>query len=646
MSTISESLTLAVEHHQAGRLQHAERLYQEVLRADPNQADALHLMGVMAHQTGKHEIAVEQIRRAIALNPQTAVFHSNLGAAYEALGRLSEAVVSYKQALEIMPGYAEAHNNLGNALRQQGRLDEAVASYQSALRVNPDDAKAYNNMGIALQQQGKPDEAIACYQRAVQIDPQHAKAHNNLGVALEHQERFDEAAACYERALEIDPDYAEAHNNLGTVLLHQLKVEESLESYERALEIMPDYPEALANLAGLYERLNRLPEARSTLAKGLRVAPDHPHVNVVAAKCEEREGCYQEAIKRLEAVRPLVEPSAGVGDIASEISFQLGRLYDRTGDARRAFAELSEANRTARERVGDWAARKERYLQNIDVLKHTFSEAWVDSWSPIPPSDEQQTPVFVIGFPRSGRTLIDVILDSHRRIQTLEEKPAVWAIRQGIEGLPCGYPRAMVDLVPAQIEWLRAAYFRAVDEFIERRPGHRLVDKFPMNAVHAGLILRVFPTAKFIMVLRHPCDVCLSCFMQDFKINDAMANFFSIEDAAVLYAKVMSLWQQYRRVLPHSCHVVRYEDLVDDFEGETRRLLEFLGLEWDDAVLDYAGHAAARGRISTPSYDQVTEPIYRRARYRWRRYAEQLQPVMGLLEPFIEYFGYGNSEAG
>jgi Sulfotransferase family len=158
------------------------------------------------------------------------------------------------------------------------------------------------------------------------------------------------------------------------------------------------------------------------------------------------------------------------------------------------------------------------------------------------------------------------------------------------------------------------------------------------------LIWRVFPDAKFILAVRHPCDVCLSCFMQNFALNQAMATFYSLESTAALYAKVMGLWQQYVQKLPIRYHRIRYEDLVSNFEHETRRLLDFLEVGWDDAVLQHTEHARKRGTISTPSYHQVTQPIYQHAKYRWKRYAKQLESVMETLQPYIEYFGYEEQE--
>ncbi|OHB85874.1 MAG: hypothetical protein A2V98_10680 [Planctomycetes bacterium RBG_16_64_12] len=605
MATVLETLTIAVKHHQAGEFERAEQIYGEVLRVDPNHADALHLLGVIAHQVGQHQRAVDRIRRAIQSNPNAAAFHSNLGSAYHALGKLAEAVAAYERALTIEPGLAEVHNNLGNALKDQGKLEEAVA----------------------------------CYQRALELKPDYAQAHNNLGIAFRDLRKLDEAVASYQRALEIMPDYVEAHNNLGNALRDQENLDEAVASYQRALEIKPDYADAFGNLASLYERLNRHEEAVGTATKGLQVSPHHPLINLAVAKCEMREGRHQDAIDRLVRVRHLAKPDS---DVAKEISFQLGRLYDRTGDASRAFAEFAKANRLAMQHAHDYLDAKQRYDRNVDAFGKLFNEAWIGSWSPAPPCDQDDTPVFLIGFARSGTTLLDVILGSHPRIQTLEEKPTILAMHREIESFPGGFVRAIPTLAPAQFSQLRTTYFRTVDGFIDRRPGHVLLDRNPMNTVNLGLILRVFPAARFIMAVRHPCDVCLSCFIQDFKLNDGTANFFTLEDTALLYDKVMNLWRQYVRVLPHPYHVVRYEDLVDDPQAETRRLLEFLHLDWDDAIFRYREHAKRRGMIHTPSYGQVTEPIYKRARYRWQRYAEQLRPILGVLKPHIEFFGYSS----
>ena len=194
-----------------------------------------------------------------------------------------------------------------------------------------------------------------------------------------------------------------------------------------------------------------------------------------------------------------------------------------------------------------------------------------------------------------------------------------------------------------QIERIRARYFETADEFLKGDLCGLLIDKMPLNIVHVAMMWRIFPQAKMILALRHPYDVCLSCFMQNFEIGPAMANFFTLEDAANLYAKVMTLWQKFIDVLPLDVHVVKYENFVTDFETETAALLKFLGSEWHESMADYTAHAKSRTRIATVSYDQVVQPIYQSAQYRWKRYRDQIGASLDPLKPFVESFDYEGS---
>ena len=232
MVTISEASAIAVQHHQAGRLQAAEQIYRQILNADPNHAQSWHLLGVIAHQVGKNEIAVEYIERAIRLNGNTADFHNNLGAAYVALGRNSEAAACYRRTLELNPDYADAHYNLGNVLQDQGKLDEAVACYRRALELRPELVVAHLNLGNALKDQGKLDEAVACYRWTLERQPGFAEAHNNLGNAFYGQGKLDEAVACFGRALQLKPDYADARATRAIVSLLTGDFERGWAEYE------------------------------------------------------------------------------------------------------------------------------------------------------------------------------------------------------------------------------------------------------------------------------------------------------------------------------------------------------------------------------------------------------------------------------
>ncbi len=219
MTTISQALAMAIQHHQAGRLHDAERIYRQILAVGPDCAQAWHLLGVIAIQAGRHEVAVEHIRRAIALDETQAEFHCNLGGAHAALRELPEAIAAYRRALQLKPDFAEAQNNLGNALRDLGDKEEALLCYRRAAKLKPDYAMTHNNLGNALENRGDLDEAIACYRRALRALPRFAAIHNNLGNALKNQGQLDEAAACCRRALELQPDLAGAHFNYSSLLL-------------------------------------------------------------------------------------------------------------------------------------------------------------------------------------------------------------------------------------------------------------------------------------------------------------------------------------------------------------------------------------------------------------------------------------------
>ena len=242
MATISEALAIAIQHHQAGRLQAAEQIYRQILQVEPNHPDAIHLLGMIAYQAGKHAAAVEYIRRAIGLRGTSATFHNNLGNVLMDQGKRDEAVACYRRALELKPDYAAAHSNLGNAFWDQGKLDEAVACYRRALDLKPDYAEAYNNLGAALKDQGKLDEAVTCYRRALELKSGYADAHNNLGVALVSQGKLNEAVACYSRVLELDPERAEARLNRSFLWLLTGDFEHGWPEYEwrwRTKQISP-----------------------------------------------------------------------------------------------------------------------------------------------------------------------------------------------------------------------------------------------------------------------------------------------------------------------------------------------------------------------------------------------------------------------
>jgi tetratricopeptide (TPR) repeat protein len=457
----------------------------------------------------------------------------------------------------------------------------------------------------------------------------------NLGIAYHTARRFKLAAQAYRRAIAIAPEDADLWLNLGLVLNEQRRGAEAEEALRKALELAPGRADIYAELAALFEETNRLDELDEAVRAGLAVAPDHPRLNLEAAKAERRAGDVAAALERLSRFDP-----AGMDSrLAEQFHFQLGYLHDRAGDADAAWPHFVEANRIASRTPRAQKARPKRFLRLLDKVQAFFEREPVDQWSPAPALD-RPAPVFMLGFPRSGTTLLDLVLDGHPEITTVEEQVTILPVLQALQQMPAGYPDSLARLDAPTIERLRGIYFEQLAEEAGETPGRVIVDKMPIRTVQVGMLWRLFPEARFIFSLRHPCDVVLSNFMQHYTVSDAFANFYTLEDSAVIYDKVMRLWRLYCDRLPLVRHTVRYEDLVADLEGVSRGVLDFLGVDWDPAVMAYTEQARARGRINTNSYHQVTESLYTRAQDRWRAYGERFVPLMDRLGDHIDHFGY------
>jgi tetratricopeptide (TPR) repeat protein len=584
------------------RLLEAKQAYIALTQSNKTDASIWLVLGTINRRLGLFQESEECCRKAVTFQPRLATAHQALGAALQCRGHMDDALAAYHTAVRLDPLLADAHYLLANALKDLGQMDEAIGHYRKAIAIQPDFIEALSNLGVALLVQGKTEETVDCLNRALKLNPASPRILCNLGSVLELDGRFDEARV----------------------------------RFERALHYAPDFVDAIAKLAEVDEKSARLDDAKRWLEKGLRLAPHNVSLLTTAAKIARSEDRFEEAVAMLEKIRALDQNPAVVGPVCMD----LGKLYDRLGDTERAFACFVEGNRLNAQIALPADYDKQSYFRRIDKLSGYLTDRLADSWKGITDPDPMPAPVFLLGFARSGTTLLDQILDSHPKLQTLEEKPTIEVMQREFTRLAGDRVDALAELSIEEIGTLRKTYFDTARQHVQLQPGNILVDKMPLNTLSAHLIWRVFPDAKFILAIRHPCDVCLSCFMQNFAVNVAMSTFYSLESTVALYAKVMGLWQQYILRLPIKYHQVRYEDLVSNFEYETRRLLEFLEVGWDDAVLQHTEHAKKRGTISTPSYHQVTQPIYQHAKYRWKRYAKYFEPVMESLQPYIEYFGY------
>ena len=594
----------ANELARANRLDEALVLFASVCRTDPMDVEAWVKLSITQGRLGQSAAAEISGRRAVRLAPGTALAHHALAFALQCQGKHAEAILAYAQAIERQPDYPDSHFLLGSSLMALGNLEDAELSLRRALALRPDFFEALSDLGALLVTLNHSEEANAVLQRALLRNPRSLEVMANLGSLKEQLGEVDDALALYQRAVRLHPHSADVHAKLGELL----------------------------------ERMGRVEDAQQVVTQGLSLAPHQPLLSLVAARLDRRRGQYADGVARLEAA--LERPSPQI--IRNEIHLLLGQLHDLLGQTDRALSNFYEGKRGIALAADPRGRCRERFLARVAQIR-----SWLGNDLPLPEAQaslpNEKSPIFLIGFPRSGTTLLEQMLDSHPALEATEEKPMVALMEQVFLQMTGGDAGALYDLTSPQIETLRAVYFREAERHVEGHGGRQLVDKLPLNIVNVPLLWRVFPQARFILAIRHPCDVVLSCFMQSFGHNDAMAGFVSLESIAEIYARVMAAWLEDEKRLPLQRQTVRYEDLIGDIETQTRHLFDFLGLAWSPQILEHTRHARQQRAIKTPSYHQVTQPIYQHAKYRWKRYERALLPVMATLQPFIEHFGYGET---
>ncbi len=584
---------------------------------------------------GRLQDAIGAYRAATEIDPDHALAWGNLASALHARGELGEAADAARRGLAAEAQDTESIASLGRTLLACGAADEAESACRRALELAPGHVGVLQTLGHALLERAAFAAALECFTHVVEAQPSLAIAHTWLGTALERTGDVEGAIAACTRAVEMAPGDPEAHAGLAGVQWRARRLGAAIRQYRRAVEIDPTRLEPRANLAALLELTSDLDAATAEARAGLDLHPHDPYLNLTAARCARRAGDREGALARLEGVDA---SSAGL-DLRAQINYQTGQLRDALGDHAGAMTAWREANSLAAASPEARAVDRQRYLDEIDAARVVVPRLAALADPAAAPAAEE-SPVFVIGFPRSGTTLTDQILDSHPGACTLSEKPAIDKVVDWLATGEGGYPASLETAPPGELEALRGTYDTVASSFVRPTPGAILVDRYPLNLVRLPAIWRLFPNARIVLAIRHPCDVVLSCYMQHFALNDAMASFLDLEDAARLYDAVMSLWRDCVEHLEIEHHVLRYESLIGNFDAEVRALLEHVGLPWDDAVRGFAEHARNRADINTPSYHQVTRGIYADARERWRHYEDSMAPALPILAPWVEHFGY------
>jgi tetratricopeptide (TPR) repeat protein len=667
-SSVAEHFATGLKMHQAGRLAEAEAYYRRVLADQPKHADALNLLGAVAHQTGRHELAIESIGQAIQQNGENPDYFFNLAGVFYSFGKLDQAVATYRQAINIKRDFVEALSNLGLALKEQRKLEEAVAAYRQAIHFRPNLVEAHYNLGIALYEQGRRDEAIAAYRHAISIKPDHAKAHYNVGLTLHEQDRRDEAIAAYRHAISIKPDHANAHLKLGLALYEQSRRDEAIAAWRQAIRLNPDLDEAYHNLGVSLSEKGRLDEAITAWRQAIRIKPDHAKAHYSLGLGLIDEGMLDEARSVLEravelapkststyrvlgearrfvatdphfiAMRNLAREMASLSpDDQIELHFALAKAYEDLGEHQQSAHHLIKGNALKRQQINyDEVAT----LELFGRIRQAFPARLLHDKRNV--GDSSPMPVFVIGMPRSGTTLVEQILASHPQVFGAGELDEIdnRAAQLRSDDVEVRYPEVVSSTTNPRLRQFGMSYVSAISTLAPT--AKRIIDKMPKNFLFAGLIHLTLPNARIIHVHRDPLDTCFSCFSKLFAGGQRYS--YDLGELGRFYRAYESLMEHWRKVLPTGVMLeVQYEQLITDFEGEARRMIAHCGLEWNDTCFSF--HATRRP-VRTSSAVQVRQPIYRSSIGRWRPYARVLGPLIEALGVDATYSSRGALLAG
>jgi tetratricopeptide (TPR) repeat protein len=608
----------ALAHHGAGRLAQAEQLYRRILDARPEHAEALHYLGVVALQTGRADEAVSLIRRASSLQPGRADVLVNLGAALQAAGETEAALQQYEDALVHTPHAVNVIVNAANALMQLGRMDEAVARYEQALASAPQLSEARRCLADALLRQQRPEAALPHARQVVAEQPQALSGRVCLANALHAVGQLDEAIAAFEAVLQKAPTAVPVLCNLSNVLRDAGRAADARTRLQQAIDGGVDHADMHYSLALACTELGD----RDAAAHAFRAALARDPLLTRAWRGLASLSTHAVTDAELDAMGATLARTDLAPPVRMHLEYALGKALEDRAQYDQAFGHFHAANTLQQ---SEWTYSSAAEAAAFERLGSVFTDTILERCRRAAVADE--APVFIIGMPRSGTTLVEQILASHPQVHgggELQLLPrAIAASLPLVEGFD--YSASLVAADLAALGTVAGRYLEALQALAPAAP--RITDKLPANFLNVGLIATLMPHARIVHCVRDPRDTCLSIYKHWFNTrgHGYACRLQALGEYYGLYAGLMARWQQ---LFPGRIHTVHYEELVRDLPGQTRTLLEACDLTWDDACLDFP-HADRA--VATLSASQVREPVHARAIGTWQRYEAHVQPLLQAL---------------
>jgi len=569
---------------------------------------------IALYSNGQIEEALDSAGALIKDYPDEALLYNISGACYASLGQLDTAVKLYEKAIAIKPDYAEAHNNLGGTLQELGQLDAAVKSYEQALAIKPDYAEAHNNLGGTLQELGQLDAALKSYEKALAIKPDYIEAHYNLGLTLQELGQLNVAVKSYKRVLTIKPDFAEMHNNLGVVFQELDQMDAAVKSFEDAVALKPDFAEAYNNLGNAYKELGQVDESVKNYEQVLAIKPDFAvaYFNLVSMKQ------YTANDPQITQMQSLLSTNNLSQSDRIHLCFALAKVNENLGNQDEYFKFLNEGNRL----------RKQELNYSLDSSKNLSSTVKKMFSSPPSLSYKASTirPIFIVGMLRSGTSLVEQIISSHYAVYGAGELNTLANLIELI--LKDDLAHKKNGLTKRSFLSIRQQYLDALSRF--EVPENVITDKMPLNFQYIGFILSAFPEAKIVHLKRDAMATCWSIYKCHFK-NKGNGFAYNLDDLSGFYALYLELMDFWHQLFPDKIYDLCYEDLTTNQEEETRKLLQYCELDWDENCLNF--HTNKRA-VKTASSLQVRQKMYQGSSEAWKKHESYLQPLIKALSSY------------
>jgi tetratricopeptide (TPR) repeat protein len=593
---------------------------------------------------GKHAQAEAEARAVLARSPGNLDARVLLNASLQFAQRYSEAIPVAESLVESAPQEPAHWMNLGTARRGAKQYDAALEAYARAATLGASGPDFAFNVALTHIERGDLDSARALLASAREQDPFDGEICFHYAQVCYETLRLGEASSALAQWQTLQRLDTTLIANIGLLLTNLGEPRRAEVALRQARADKSAPTGALLTVIAVLERTNRLGEARELMDRLLADPKSElqtPERMALEAQLLQREGKHSEA----EVLFTRALPGKEEFHRRHQRLFPIAHSLDALGRYDDAWRVLTEAHasqvQSIQRQSPQWALRA---LPDMSVTALGCDAADVAAWDHSGAPSTAESPVFVVGFPRSGTTLLELALDAHPQLKSMDEQRFVQDALDELVAAGADYPQRLRDVSREVLDRVRASYWERVAKKVKLAPAERLVDKNPLNILRLPVIRRVFPHARILLAVRHPCDVLLSCYMQQFRAPDFALLCRSIESLAVGFRRTFDYWYAQSALLAPAVHELGYEDLVRDFESGMRAVTDFLELPWAESMLRPAERAQAKGYISTPSYAQVTQPVNQKSVDRWKRYEKYFAGALPPLEPYLARWGYGRAD--